>query len=161
MLGNKFVFSDVNDQLEFIEMFHDIFGCDGGEDFGSRWGHGLLHDDDGLVDTLFVHSLQIPNAHRELVQKAPQKTCIPSNGLHTNSRIFGEKDVQLIGRVALALDDEIQPGPVNDRAADTKSLGELGKAHVKFRLADHVATVVDHVVGGFVDSPETDGFSFV
>lgn len=117
MLGDEFVLGDVYDKLKLVKVFQDVFGGDGGEDFGGGGGHGLLHNDDGPVDSLLVHPLQVSNP--TINTKTFLIFDLPSDSLDTDSGVFREEDVELISRVGLALDDKIKSTTIHNRSTDT------------------------------------------
>ena len=58
MLGDEFVFGDVDDELGFREFFQKVFGSHAGHDFGSRGGQTLTINDNSTGTVLVIHSLK-------------------------------------------------------------------------------------------------------
>ena len=59
MLGNQFVFGDVDNELG-LENFLKVFGAMLDITFGCRWGQTLTVNNDGTGTTLIIHSLKEP-----------------------------------------------------------------------------------------------------
>ena len=79
MLWDQLVFGNIDDQFHFGKLLEKVLWRHRLDHLGGRGCHALAIDDDGTMDTLFVHPLKVA-----------------ADRLYTDTGVLGKEDKELI-----------------------------------------------------------------